>query len=183
MVLNAKDWGMEDTKKWFEGVCRYELSMGEQTWDLVIVPLFNEIAKIQAEAIEATAKLKYTDKEVEKLTKWHNDDAKLILELKEKIAKLEAEKAVWKKKPKIVIANPSNPNLPKTPWDTIKPIHPKDFYCGVVPGIHIEQIDPSRPVEEILSDIRDEVVKEINEKMLEKVFEKKDCEQKDKDND
>lgn len=179
MVLNAKDWGMEDTKKWFEGVCRYGLTMGEQTWDLVIVPLFNEIARIQAEATEATAKLKYTNQEVEKYMKWRKEDTDTILKLKEKVAMLEAQKAALEKKPKIVIANPSSPNFPKTPWDTFKPMFPSDVYCDAAPGMYIAQVDPSRPIDKILSDIRDEVVKEIGENMAGK----KDCEQKDKSND
>lgn len=73
MVLDAKDWGMDKTKIWFEGICRYGLSMNEQAWDLVIVPLFDEINQMQGQLKRSESKLNYMlaekDEEIRRLKK------------------------------------------------------------------------------------------------------------------
>lgn len=99
MVLSSRDWGLEDTKKWFEVQCRYEFSLSEKAWDLVIVPLFNDLEYKGGQVTELQAKLKYTE---ELAIKEAETTAKLFEELKTLRKQLaDTERALYEEKAKL----------------------------------------------------------------------------------
>lgn len=175
MVLTAKDWGFEDTKKWFEAQCRFGLSMSEQAWDLVIVPLFNEIAELQAAKEDAETKLKYADQECEKLMNWHERDKKIMAELHEKIAKVQKMEKIKMDFPIKTITTPfttgPSPYTSKLETELQGPISPEDFFAhsGVpvdllsktisqlgfkaVDNVETYKIDPKKPITEQIQGI------------------------------
>lgn len=116
MVLDSKDWGMDKTKTWFEGMCRFEMSMNEQAWELVIVPLFNEISYIQSQKERLEKKLKYIETELEQTT-WKKSEYEFeIKELKKELAEAKQNRLIIQPEfPIQKIPAPSQFDMPSTP--------------------------------------------------------------------